>query len=316
VQECAIRVDFRFFPTPLAVVASFVALALASACSAPPEEAVAQASQDPLNAAVPAPVQQPAPAAVFTPATKRVVFEVDYGPGAEPYALSTTTIRDPWAIFRDNARAVLGAKMDLVVPSRLADMQRLDDVDATTFTRDDLIAISKKHRDTASGDDTIAFYLLFLNGKFKDDSGKVVDSTVGLSVRGTGIIAMFKPVITAGWTDPVNAVFMEQTTLVHEFGHAVGLVGDGISTTSAHRDDAHGAHCSNPKCVMYWRNDMVGDDVDFVATHLAPNGGVLFGDECIADARAASSQQGGEFAWLSSRLSLASKEPTSLVIDE
>jgi hypothetical protein len=298
----------RFLRAP-SMAALGLGVAFACACSA--QEEVAGSSQDPLNAG------QPSASALFAPTTKRVVLEIDYAPGAEPYAASATTFPDRWKIFRDNARAVLGGKVEIVIPEELAEMERLEYVDATVFDRNDLLAIAQKHRGTVSGGDTLSFYVLFLDGRFKDDEGRVLDRTVGISVRGTGIIAMFKPAITADFVQPVMPMFMEQVTLVHEFGHAIGLVGERIPTTSPHRDDARGAHCRNPSCIMYWKNDMVKEGVDFVGTFLAPRNGVLFGPECLADAHALAARQGVDLASLVGHPSVASTaEPATLIIDE
>jgi hypothetical protein len=224
-------------------------------------------------------------AALFSSATKRVVLEIDYQPGAAPFVGPTETFRDPWTIFRDNARALLGSSTEIVVPTRLADMERLDDVVGRDFSRLDLLAIADKHRSTVTSDDTVAFYVVFLAGRFKDDDDVTLPQTAGVSVRGTGVIGMFKPAITAGFTEPMTPAFMEQATLVHEFGHAVGLVDDGISPTSAHRDLKNGAHCKNSACIMYFENVLVKDGVDFVDTYLKPQKNILFGSECLTDVR-------------------------------
>jgi hypothetical protein len=276
------------------------------ACSA--QQAGQATSEDSLQAGPP-----PA-AAVFAPATKRLVLEIDYALGAEPFV---GTAPDPWKIFRDNAAAMLGSNIEVVVPGRLEEMERIDDIDASTFGGAELRAIAKKHRNTATTDDTVSVYVLFLDGQFKNEDGRVAPNTVGVSVRGTGIIAMFKPAITVGIVDPTMAMHMEQTTLVHEFGHAIGLVGEGIPATSAHRDDAHGAHCRNPACIMYFRNDMVKEGVDFVSEYLTPRNGILFGPECLADAHALAAKPGGTFASLVGHPTVASTtEPAETIIDE
>jgi hypothetical protein len=300
-------IERRWAPS-LAALTCFGVL-FASACSAPQEEAAS--SQDPLSEG------QPASTVLFEPATKRVSLEIDYVPGAEPYVKSASGVADPWKVFRDNAKAILDDKLEVVVPEGLAGMEQLNDVDGKVFDRDALVAIAKKHRDAAPTSDTVSFYVVFLDGKFKDTDGTVSDNTVGVSVRGTGIIAMFKPAITAGLKDPASPVFVEQTTLVHEFGHAIGLVDDGMPATSPHRDEAHGAHCSNPSCIMYWKSDLVHDGVDFVSTYLEPRNGILFGPECLADSRALATKPGGHFASLVSHATLASTaEPTTLTVDQ
>ncbi len=71
------------------------------------------------------------------------------------------------------------------------------------------------------------------------------------------VIAMFKDVIasTNSLTNPNTSRYVEQSTIVHEVAHAIGLVNNGISLTSAHQDSPHGAHCTNDRCVMYYTNE-------------------------------------------------------------
>lgn len=40
--------------------------------------------------------------------------------------------------------------------------------------------------------------------------------------------------------------------LKHELGHLLGLVNVGTPLQSGHKDDQHGKHCSNRKCLMYY----------------------------------------------------------------
>jgi hypothetical protein len=245
----------------------------ASACGS--QEDAAEASDALTN--------QPPASALFVPTTKRVVIEVDYEAGAEPFVGPTPTMRDPWSILRENARALLGEETELVIPSDLAHMERLDDIREREHSQEDLLAIAAKHRGSVSSGDTVTFYVVFLAGAFKDEEGAVSPQTPGVSVRGTGVIALFKEAIAAGFTREASPIFMEQATLVHELGHAVGLVGSGIEPTTRHRAEEHGAHCGNPACIMFWKNVLVKDDVDFVDTYLRPRRGILFGPECLTD---------------------------------
>jgi hypothetical protein len=105
----------------------------------------------------------------------------------------------------------------------------------------------------------------------------------------TGIIAMFKPVIesTGVGAKGNTAVFVEQATLSHEFGHAVGLVGRAIAVVSDHHDAENGNHCSNSDCLMHVSNE--GATAMKAFTQKLQDGGnrVLFGPACLADAREA-----------------------------
>jgi hypothetical protein len=268
-------VQAPFLRTHLVAAVSSLLVTLASACGSHEDAA---ATSDALT-------NQPPASALFVPTTKRVVIEIDYAPGAEPFVGPTPTMRDPWSIFRENARALIGEDKELVVPSDLAHMERLDDIQQRELGQEELLAIAKKHRDTVSSGDTVTFYVVFVGGVFKDEDGALSPQTPGVSVRGTGVIALFKEAIASGFTRAGTAIFMEQATLVHELGHAVGLVGSGIEPTTRHRSEEHGAHCGNPACIMYWKNVLVKDDVDFVDTYLRPRSGILFGPECLIDVR-------------------------------
>lgn len=224
-------------------------------------------------------------ASLFATTTKRVVIEVDYMPGAEPFVEPTAAVEDPWSVFRANANALFEGRKRLVVPSRRRDMERLDDVAGAAFDEADIVAIAEKHWTEKSDGETTSFYFVFLNGYFKDENGDVLEQIPGVSVRGRGIVGIFKPAITSDWNDPDTPIYMEQATLVHELGHVVGLVDRGVPSTTPHRAEAQGAHCDNPACIMYWENVLVKDGVDFADTYLRPRHDVLFGPECLDDVR-------------------------------
>ena len=101
---------------------------------------------------------------------------------------------------------------------------------------------------------------------------------------GTTVIAMFKDVITAsGGT--VTQKYVEQATLIHEAAHALGLVNNGLPMVATHHDSAHGAHCDNSNCVMYYLNEGTSDLATFVATYILSGSAVMFDDKCLNDAR-------------------------------
>lgn len=219
----------------------------------------------------------------FSPEVTEVVLEVDYAAGAEPYTGSVASVQNVWRLTGVNLERLFGDRKTVTTPSSLDDMERLDDVSGSSFTREQILDIASRHRQTAPTATAASFYVVFVDGRFDDGSG-VRDDVLGVSLGGTTVIAMFKPVIRTS-EGPVLATsrFVEQSVLVHEMGHALGLVNNGIPLTSGHHDADNGAHCTNQRCVMYFANEGAADLIDFVADYLETGDPILFGDECLAD---------------------------------
>lgn len=232
--------------------------------------------------------EAPASDDLYSPAISTIVLEVDYAAGAEPYTGGVVGFGDVWDVFANNAEALFaGADKSFEIPRTLDQMELLPDVAGESFDYAAIAAIAAAHRDTADGAETASFYALWLPGYY-DDGESVRMDVLGVSFGDTGIVAMFKPVIAG--VGPValgSEKLVEQVTLVHEFGHAVGLVNNGLTLQSPHQDEAHGRHCTNQDCVMYYAVERAQDVVGFVAASLTSDQAILWGDECLADAAAA-----------------------------
>lgn len=220
---------------------------------------------------------------LYAKTTTELPLEIDYQVGAEPYT-GTLISADTWNLFRVNADALFNKQKNVTVPSSLAQMESLSDISGSDFTSQQILDIATKHRGTLSTTNSTSFYVLFLNGYFND--GKTVRQDVlGVSIGKTGVIAMFKPVIASTSVFPNTRKFVEQSTLIHEFGHAVGLVNNGVAMVEPHQDDAHGAHDSASSCVMYYANEGSSAAVEFVR-NLRNGDEVLFDSKCLADVAA------------------------------
>lgn len=218
---------------------------------------------------------------IYARATTTLAIEVDYQTGAEPYTGTLLTM-DTWNLFKVNAAALFKSQKTLQVPTTLAEMQALSDISGTTFTSQQVLDIASRHRDLADTADRATFYFVFLNGMFHD--GQMVRNDVlGVSIGATRVIAMFKPVIMSAAALANIRKFVEQSTLVHEFGHAVGLVNNGVAMITAHQDTAHGAHDSSTACVMYYANEGASDAAQFAQRYISTGNEVLFDNNCLAD---------------------------------
>lgn len=223
------------------------------------------------------------PKSVHDPKVTRIVFEVDYAAGAEPY-VGPTLLGPLWGLFTANAKVLLNQR-EVIAPTTLAEMEALTDVTGDDFTVQNIVDIATRHRDQAPAGDTFTFYLLWLPGYFYYD-GQRQDTVLALSIGNTGIIAVFKPPIRAeSEGSSILAVrFLEQTVVVHELGHAVGLVNNGLPLTSAHQDTEAGAHCSNSHCVMYWQANRAGTALrEFVQDYVESSNSILFAQDCLDD---------------------------------
>ena len=96
---------------------------------------------------------------------------------------------------------------------------------------------------------------------------------------------MFKDVIKATGGNFVQR-YVEQSTLVHEMGHALGFVNNGIPMASPHQDTEHGAHTTNSNCVMYYLNEGASDMASFVGRFITGGDINMWGPEVLSDAEA------------------------------
>ena len=128
-----------------------------------------------------------------------------------------------------------------------------------TWSQKDLTDYSKAHFDARSSGGTAAIHLVFVDGRYED--GIVLGATLSRETRSgdvveTGPIFIFSDAIRDGCT-PLNGCLTGADSIfravtVHEFGHAIGLVNNGIGMVRDHEDDANPGHSTNRDSVMYY----------------------------------------------------------------
>ncbi len=223
---------------------------------------------------------------LWRPAVRRVRIEVSYAVGAAPYVSAVPGVGDAWSIFAANAaRLFLGMGKTVTVPHTLAEMTPIVSA-ATEYTADELLALSRRTRVNLPSTAEATFHVLFVNGYFRDASGARRTNLLGGHLDNTSVIVVFKPVVasTLRTAAPYVGAVVEQATLVHEFGHAVGLVDNGIAMVRPHLDTAHPHHCTSSLCVMNAWNEGADGATDFVARYMATGDAVLFDQDCLDDA--------------------------------
>ena len=220
-------------------------------------------------------------ATVFDPKYTAVNVEIDYEPGAEPYTGNIIGFGDTFDLTYANIDRVFAGKKQLGIPRTLAAMESVGAIADEELTIADIVALAETHRDQRDTATAKTYYILFVSGHYADANGPNT-GVLGISLGTTGIIVMFKDVIESAGIGNIQR-YVEQSTLVHELGHAIGLVNNGVPLTSAHQDTDHGAHCTNDSCVMYWANEGVSGMTAYATQYVLANDSILFRAECLAD---------------------------------
>jgi hypothetical protein len=221
---------------------------------------------------------------VFDPAITRVTVEIDFETGEEPYTGAVVGFGDSFDLSVANLERLFSGTKELVLPTTLAGMEDIGPVGDEELTVTDLLGLAEERRDLADSATEKTYYLVFVSGNFANGDG-VQGGVLGVSIGDTGVVAMFKDVIESTGTVLVPDLerFVEQSVLIHELGHALGLVDNGVPTVADHHDAEHGAHCASDRCVMYWLNEGASDMAQFATDFVIGNDSILFDDDCLAD---------------------------------
>ncbi len=110
--------------------------------------------------------------------------------------------------------------------------------------------IEKKYRTAYTSGTTISVYVLITDGY--DTSV----TTLGFAFRNTSVCLLGKDISdhsgNTGSTGGITRAALTTSVLDHEICHLLGLVDLGSPVQTAHRDVAHGFHCTNTSCLMHY----------------------------------------------------------------
>jgi len=212
-------------------------------------------------------------------------FEIHsfYEVGAEPY---TGTIglsgNDTWDITQSSYEALFSSHSGRTVetPSTLAEMTQISDKGKSSWTTSELVNLGNSIAPSLVNGTTTNISIIFLNGLFQGNS-----SVLGVHLSGTHFAFVFKDVVTGVGGDSISQRYVEQATVVHEIGHAIGFVNNGIPMASAHEDSDHPHHTTNDDGVMYWAVESTTGILTVLTDAITGNQLNLFGAESQADAQ-------------------------------
>ncbi|MBK24425.1 MAG: hypothetical protein CME70_10555 [Halobacteriovorax sp.] len=222
---------------------------------------------------------------VFFSSMTQLNVGVFYEPGAEPFTQSFITGKKAWDVTEDNMKALYDQRSQSVtysIPKDLNQMTALPSQNRAIWDYQSLVELNNSLSFGSSSGPTAEFSIIYVRGTFEGNS-----NVIGVSLTGTTIIAIFKDVVNSMTSSETQDVknYVEQFTVVHELGHALGLVNNGVPLTSNHHDSAHGSHCSNSSCVMNWVNEGGKEFVDFIKNYIISGRNTAFGSECLQDVR-------------------------------
>jgi len=220
---------------------------------------------------------------VYDPDVPVFQVEIDYVTGAEPYVGPLNLAEDPWSLADVNLSSLLPEGKELVIPHTLDEMYEIPSPGMDFMSRSDILQLASEVRQVDDSPDKTVIQALWLDAQYKDSSGER-PGVIGVSLTGTNVIAMFKPTVELLGNVDLTLAFGEQTTFIHEVGHAIGLVNNGVPMTDDHQDEANGAHCVRENCVMYWANEGVVDLLRFIDQYVTTGDAVIFQQDCQSDA--------------------------------
>jgi hypothetical protein len=215
-----------------------------------------------------------------------ITVNVAYEPDAQPYTGTSqgTSGFEYWSLLDLNLESLFASRMnkpEIFVPRELSEMKEIRKIGRKSWTLSQIVGLANDVWDMSETMESAEYYVLFLSGYYND--GKAVQELViGVSLSDRPIIVIFKDVITDSRHALFDSALMEQGTLVHEFGHCMGLVDLGVPMITDHQDPEHKGHCRDSNCAMNWlydSSDMIAFSQQFIDT-----GSVLmYCDDCLAD---------------------------------
>ncbi len=188
-------------------------------------------------------------------------IEVQYMTGFQPDAAALNHLQTTLASLINKPSGITVVTKEIPASANLA------------LTVNDIVGIEKNNRTAFTNGTELAVYVLYTNGNYTDAN------VLGIAYKNTSVVLFGKKINdNSGGIGQANRTKLVATVAEHELGHLLGLVDLGSSMQTSHKDAAHGSHCSNTNCLMYYASE-TSDIFGFLITGNIPS----FDANCKAD---------------------------------
>ncbi|MDP6333484.1 MAG: hypothetical protein QF479_02490 [Candidatus Poseidoniaceae archaeon] len=170
----------------------------------------------------------------------KLVFEIDYESGYQPKSSSTDLLKQRIEEVCDKPDGVTFTFTETVFGNQ------------GTWTDDDVRSYGWEFKENQPQDSsTLHWQIIFPSGTYSDDSvlGVAVDAST-IAIFGDSVEEAKGPIFGRPSAEEV-----ENSVIVHEVGHLLGLVNIVYNSLEEHEDPEHPNHSSNDDSVMYWAID-------------------------------------------------------------
>ena len=181
-----------------------------------------------------------------------VKIEIQYMPGFQPDAAAVNNLT---AFINSLINKTAGVT---VVQTQIAASGK------ATLTLSEIGQIEKDNRTAYTSGSQLGVYFLYTDGGYEQAN------VLGVAYRNTSMSILGKTIHdNSGAIGQTSRTKLETTVLEHEFGHILGLVNLGSAMQTNHQDGAHGSHCNNANCLMYYQSETT-DVLGFLLTGSIP----------------------------------------------
>ncbi len=179
-------------------------------------------------------------------------IEIQYMPGFQPDAASISNLTSFANTLVNKPNGVTITQTQIAATGK------------TSLTLNEIASIEQTNRTAITSGNQISVYFLFTDANYSQAN------VLGIAYRNTSMCIMGKTIKdNTGGIGQTSKAKLETTVLEHELTHLLGLVDIGSPMQTNHKDAAHGNHCSNTNCLMYYSSETT-DVLGFLVTGNIP----------------------------------------------